>query len=142
MASNADIGHGAKFGIAPSGGSTYTYVAEVTSITPPGGTRDTVEVTHLESEDGYKEYIGALKDMGEASITVNYVPATSDALLAAFEEDGTQDFRILYPSGTVALDFAGIVTGWELGDIVADDKMSATLTVKATGKPALTTVGA
>jgi len=137
-ASNADIGYGAKFGI----GATPTYVAEVVSITPPGMTRDTVEVTHLESDNAYKEYIGALKDAGEASITVNYIPAVSasDALLTAFNTDGPQDFTILFPSGTLKLTFKGIVTGYELGDIVADDKMSATFTVKATGAVTIATV--
>lgn len=137
-ASNADIGYGARFGI----GATPTYVAEVVSITPPGMTRDTVEVTHLESDNAYKEYIGALKDAGEASITVNYIPAVSasDALLTAFNTDGPQDFTILFPSGTLKLTFKGIVTGYELGDIVADDKMSATFTVKATGAVTIATV--
>lgn len=137
-ASNADIGYGARFGI----GATPTYVAEVVSITPPGMTRDTVEVTHLESDNAYKEYIGALKDAGEASITVNYIPAVSasDALLTAFNTDGPQSFTILFPSGTLKLTFSGIVTGYELGDIVADDKMSATFTVKATGAVTIATV--
>ncbi len=91
----------------------------------------------------YKEYIGALKDAGEASITVNYIPAASasDALMTAFNTDGAQDFTILFPSGTLKLTFKGIVTGYELGDIVADDKMSATFTVKATGAIAVVAVG-
>lgn len=130
-ASNADIGYGARFGI----GATPTYVAEVVSITPPGMTRDTVDVTHLESDNMFKEYVGALKDAGEASITVNYIPAVaaSDALLTAFNTDASQSFTILFPGGTVKLTFTGIVTGYEIGDVVADDKMSATFTVKATG---------
>lgn len=130
-ASNADIGHGAKFGI----GATPTYVAEVVSITPPGMTRDTVEVTHLESDAMWKEYIGALTDGGEASITVNYVPATaaSDALLTAFSTRSAQPFTILAPSGTVKMIFSGIVTAYEPGDFVSGDKMSATFTTKPTG---------
>lgn len=137
-ASSADTGYNAQFGIK-GGSSTYTYVAEVVSITPPGMTRETVDVTHLESDDEYREFIAGLKDLGEASITINYLPATSDALVTAFEA-GKGDFRILFPSGAVGLDFAGIVTGYEIGDVVADDKMSATFTVKGTGKAALTTV--
>lgn len=137
-ATEAALGYGAKFGIKGSG-STYVYVAEVTNITPPGMTRDTVDVTHLESPDKFKEYIAGLADTGEASITINYKPAVSDALMTAFlaEKD---DFRILFPGGTVALDFAGIVTGYEPGDLVAPEEMTATFTVKASGKPVLTTV--
>lgn len=137
-ASLADIGYGARFGI----GATPTYVAEVVSITPPGMSRDTVDVTHLESDNAWKEYIGSLKDSGEASITINYVPtvAASDALFTAFGSDAAQDFTILFPGGTVKMTFKGIVTGYEPGDLVADDKMSLTFTVKATGAVALVTV--
>ena len=137
-ASNAALGYGARFGIkGPS--TTYTYVAEVVSLKPPGWTRDTVEVTHLGSPDSAKEYIPGLIDAGEATITINFTPATTDALLTAFNAP-EDDFRVLFPGGTVALDFAGIVTAYEMGDLVADDKMSATFTVKATGKPVLTAV--
>ena len=137
-ASQAAAGYGARFGIKGSG-LTYDYVAEVTSLTPPGWTRDTIDVTHLESPDKTKEYIGSLIDAGEATITINYKPAASDVLLTAFTAE-KDDFRVLFPSGTVALDFTGIVTAYEIGDLVADDKMSATFTVKATGKPAFSTV--
>lgn len=136
-ASTAALGYNAKFGI--KSGSTYTYVAEVTNITPPGWTRDTVEVTHLTSDDKFKEFIAGLNDAGEASITLNYLPSVSDALVTAFTA-GAGDFRVLSPSGTVGMDFKGIVTAYSPGDFVADDKMSATFTVKATGKVTLTTV--
>lgn len=136
--SDAALGYGAKFGIKGPG-TTYVYVAEVVSLTPPGWTRDTVEVTHLESPDSAKEYIPGLIDAGEATITVNFKPIQADVLLASFNAP-VDEFRVLFPGGTVALDFDGIVTGYEMGDLVADDKMSATFTVKATGKPVLTTV--
>ncbi len=135
--SNANLGYQSKFGI--KGGSTYTYVAEVTSLTPPGWTRDTVDVTHLESPDMAKEFIGGLIEADEATISINYVPSATDSLLAAFTA-GRGEYRVLFPSGTVALDFKGIVTGYEMGDLVADDKMTATFTVKPSGKPALVTV--
>lgn len=136
-ATEAALGYGAKFGIKD--GASYDYVAEVNSLTPPGWTRDTVEATHLESPDKAKEYIGGLIDAGEATITINFKPIVADVLLAAFIAE-TGNYRILFPSGTVALDFVGIVTGYEMGDLVADDKMTATFTVKATGLPALATV--
>jgi Lambda phage tail tube protein, TTP len=138
-ASNASAGYGTRFGIEGTTPGTYVYVAEVVSLTPPSWTRDTIEVTHLESPDKTKEYIGSLIDAGEATITVNYIPAVSDALLASFTAE-TDKFRILLPGGDIALDFAGIVTGYEIGDLVGDDKMSATFTVKATGKPAFVAV--
>ena len=137
-ASSADVGYNAQFGI----GATPTYVAEVVSITPPGATRETVDVTHLKSDGGWREHIGAMKDAGEASITVNYIPAAtaSEAMFTAFGTDGSQDFTILFPSGTLKMTFKGIVTAWEPGELVADDKMSLTFSVKATGAVAIVAV--
>jgi len=136
-ATTAELGYGARFGI--KSGATYDYGAEVTSLTPPSMTRDTVDATHLESPDAYKEFIAGLKETGEASITINYAPSGSDALITAFEA-GAGEFRILFPGGALALDFAGIVTGYEIGDLVATDKMSATFTVKGTGKASIVAV--
>lgn len=133
----AAIGHNAKFGI--KSGATYTNVAEVTNITPPGWTRETVEATHLNSDDGYKEFIAGLKEGTEATLTINFVPTAADALLTAFET-GAGDYRIVFPSGTVGLMFAGIVTAYEPGELVSTDKMTAALTIKATGKPTLAVV--
>lgn len=138
-ASTAAAGYGARFGIEGPTAGTYAYVAEVSSLTPPGWTRDTIDVTHLESPDKAKEYIAGMIDAGEASITINFVPSASDTLLAAFTAE-RDNFRILFPGGAFALNFTGIVTAYEISDLVADDKMSATFTVKATGKPTLTAV--
>lgn len=136
-ATEADIGYLSQFGIKGSG-STHAMVAEVVSITPPGMSRDALDATHLTSPDRYKEYIAGLMDLGDASITVNFVPSVTDVLVAAFVA-GRGEFRILFPSGTVALDFGGIVTGYEMGELT-NEKMSATFTVKGTGKATLTAV--
>lgn len=137
-ASNAKIGLGARFGILGSGGA-YAYIAEVVSVTPPGWTRDAVDVTHLGSDDGAKEFIAGLVDGGEASITINYLPGATGPLMAAFTA-ARDDFRVLFPGGAVAIDFAGVVTGFEIGDLAAGDKISATFTVKPSGLPVLTAV--
>lgn len=134
---NADIGFNSKFGIKGSG-ATYAMVAEVTAISVPGMSRDAIEATHLGSDDGYGEFIAGLKKLGEASITVNFIPSATDVLVAAFDA-GIGDFRILFPSGTLALDFGGVVTGFEIGELTTD-KMTATFTVQGSGKAALTEV--
>lgn len=138
-ATTAAISYGARFGIEGPTTGTYAYVAEVTSITPPSLSRDTVDATHLESPDGAKEYIAGLIDTGEASISINYAPSASDVLMASFNAP-KDNFRILFPGGAVALNFAGIVTGYEIGELTPDGKMTATFTVKPTGKPTITTV--
>ncbi|RRH71995.1 phage tail tube protein [Falsigemmobacter faecalis] len=138
--SKASIGFNSKFGIKGAG-DTYVMVAEVVSISVPNMSRETIDVTHLGSDDKTKEFIAGLKETGEAVITINFVPMVADVLVTAFEaEEG--DYRILFPSGTTALDFHGIPTEYAIGELVKDDKMSATFTVKASGKATLTTVSA
>ncbi len=132
--SNANIGYDSTFGIESTTPDDYVVVAEVVSITPPAMQRDTIDVTHLKSPDSYKEFIAGLSEGGDASIGLNFVPSATDALVAAFDA-GAGKFQITFPNG-VTMTFEGIVTSYELGEISLD-KMSATLTIKATGKPVL-----
>ena len=79
MKSTFSIGDGVD------GGSTaYTEVGfEVTSITSPAITRETIDVTHLKSPDDFREYIAGLLDTDPATIAFNYNPSAADALYAA-----------------------------------------------------------
>ncbi|MBQ4824378.1 outer capsid protein Hoc [Leisingera sp. HS039] len=136
--SSAQIGMGATFSIGDGfdGGSTnYTKISEdVTSITSPGVNRETIDATHLESEDDFREYIAGLLDTDPATIAFNYVPTAADPLYAAMIA-GKGDFRITYPGG-VKLDFSGIPQNWKPGD-PSPDKMAGEFTVKPSGKPTL-----
>lgn len=134
-ATAATLGYLATFGIEGGTPGVYVLVGEVTSITPPGVTRDTVDATHLTSPDSFKEFIPGLAEGGEASISINLVPSATDVLMVSFLAK-TDNFQIIFPNG-VKLNFAGIVTGYEFGDITPDEKLTATFTVKATGKPTL-----
>ncbi|MFV0303561.1 MAG: phage tail tube protein [Paracoccus sp. (in: a-proteobacteria)] len=137
-ATAALIGLGARFGILGSG-STYDSVAEVTRITPPGWTRNTVDATHLESPDAWAEFIAGLKTASDCSFDINWVPSLADPLLAAFNA-GSGDFQLLFPSGALALQFTGIVTTFQPGEISPEGKLSASLTVKPSGAPVLVAV--
>ena len=134
-ATTADIGYNSSFGIGDGADpEVFVLVAEVTSITPPGRTRSTIDATHLKSDDEYMEYIAAMAEAGEASIAINFTPSHTDVLVASFEAK-KGNFQILFPNG-VKLTFAGIVTAYEFGEL-STDKMTATFTVKGTGKATL-----
>lgn len=129
--SNADIGHGASFGIGTVIAGPFTAVAEVTNITPPGMSRDAVEVTHLASPSMWKQFIAGLKDAGEAQLTLNFVPSATDVLLTAFNAE-TGAYQITFPNG-VMMRFAGFFTAYTPPELVPGDRMQATATIKATG---------
>lgn len=130
-ATAADIGYNTRFGIEGLTPGTYVNVAEVVSIAPPNVTRDTVEATHLQSPNSWKEYIAGLKDAGEASFTLNYVPSATEAMLAAFDAE-RGNYQITFPNG-VMLRFAGIFTSYSRGELTPEGKMEASVTIKATG---------
>jgi len=65
MTTSARIGYGVAFAIGDGGDpETFTDVAEVTSVTPPSLSMDTVAATHTDSEEGWREYIAGLLDDG------------------------------------------------------------------------------
>ena len=131
----ADIGYDSAFGIEGETAGTYVAVAEVVGITPPGVSRDAVDATHLKSPDAYKEFIAGLKESGEASITLNFVPSSTDALYTAFDAK-TGNYEITFPNG-VMMRFSGFFTAYNPPELTAEGKMEATATIKATGKPTL-----
>lgn len=131
MTTNADIGHGSQFSIY--NGATYDAVAEVTSISSASFSQDAIDATNMDSTDGYREFIGGLRDAGEVSITINYIPSASDVIIAAFASTTLKTYKITHPN-SVTLTFTGIVTSYQ-PDVPLDDKMSATATFKISGKP-------
>ncbi|MBR1230204.1 phage tail protein [Bradyrhizobium sp. AUGA SZCCT0176] len=141
MATSARIGYQTLFktgnGAAPE---VFTTLAEVTGITPPAMARDTVDATHEESPGAWREFIAGLKDGGEVSLELNFVPGGSAALALTAELDldgpsAVKNRQILFPDGSY-FSFAGILTGFE-PDAPLDDKMAASVTFKVSGKPSL-----
>lgn len=114
-------------------------IGEMTGVKPPSRSRDTIDTTHHESTGDYREFISSLIDAGEATFTVNYMPGgASDILLeAAFAAGDLRAFAIdmnqSAATGQRRLSGSALVTGFEPGDIVIDDKMSATITLKVSG---------
>src|SRR5436190_11500845 len=54
-----------------------TTIGEVTDLSGPEISRDNIEVTHHQSPSAYREFMKGLKDAGEFSCTINYIPTNS-----------------------------------------------------------------
>lgn len=138
MTTNAKIGHGATFEM--NTGSGFSTIGEVTNITPPALSKDAIDATHTESPQKYREFISGLRDAGEVSIELNFVPGSASDILIrqAYELDTAVACRITLPavlsSPTEMLTFDAIVTGYE-PEAPVEDKMTATLTLKVSGRP-------
>lgn len=138
MTTKARIGHGSVFSIATADSPTdYVTISEVTSITPPKLSRDTIDATSNDSAEKWREFIAGLKDGGEMSVEMNFIPESSGnvRILGSFNSDRALKCKIVFPdSPTTQWAFDAFCTGYEPADPV-DDKMSATVTFKLTGKP-------
>jgi hypothetical protein len=137
-ASAATSGFGATFAYLSTDPSTYTSLAEVLSITPPSISVETIESTHMASDDTFREYIAGLRDGGEVTVTMNYVESSA-TLLQTLVLAGSETFKITLAGGST-LGFSGIPTEFAIDDIAIDDKMTMSLTVKVSGKPVYTAV--
>lgn len=140
MATNAAIGHGTlwKRGNGATPTEVFTTVAEVTALSGPGMSKDTVDATHMESTDRYREFISGLRDGGEVTVTLNLNAkgAAFSNALADFNADEPVNYEMVFADGT-EFAIAGILTGFN-PDMPLDDKMTLELTYKVTGKPAYT----
>ena len=139
MATNARIGHDTTFNLIPADSpQTPVEIGEITNITPPNLSRDVVDATHMKSPDRWREYISALRDGGEISLELNYVPGSAGdtALHAAFDDDDAWTAQIVFPD-TSEWECSVFVTNIE-ASVPNDDKMTTSATLKVTGKPIFT----
>lgn len=128
-------------GATPS--ETFTAIANVTTISGPGMSRETLDVTAHNSPDKWMEFLGGLKDGGEVSADLNYDPGegTHNTLQDDFDDAAPRNYQIVFPDDEqTCWQIALILTGLE-PDAPYDDKLSCSTTWKVSGKPTLTTLG-
>lgn len=135
---DAKIGYQSTFGIGDDESPTnYTTLAEVTSISGPGISRDAVDASNMQSPNAFREKIAGFSDGGEFSLELNFVPGGTAAstLMAEFNSRDSKNYQVTWPDGSV-LEFTGFCTGFEV-EAPLDDKMAATATFAVSGRPTL-----
>lgn len=137
MASTAVSGVGTKFRRWNTGTGAWADMAEINSITGPGSTRDTIDVTSLDSTGGYREFITGFRDAGTVRLDMNFTRSTYETMLTDFESDTAINYEIVLPDAeNSTLEFEGLVTEVPL-TIPPDDKITAAVTIKITGQVTL-----
>ena len=115
-------------------GSDWVAIAEINSVTGPNKSRDTIDVTSLDSTGGYREFIGGFRDGGSVTLPMNFTRDTYDTMNTDFEDDDLQNYEILLPDDdATSFEFEALVTELGLG-IPADDKVTADVTLKVSGQ--------
>lgn len=115
-------------------------VAGLTSIGGLELSADTIDVTTLDSDGGYREFIAGFKDAGEVSLEGYFVPEATkgqNELYTLFESGATSAFTIEFPNNIAKWEFNGIVTGFGTGADL-EDPLSFSATLKVSGAPTLT----
>jgi predicted secreted protein len=115
-------------------------ILELTSISGPAESQDTIDMTSHDSSDGFKEFAAGLRDGGEISFEGNFIPSDSTGQIAMhtdFQAGTVRAWTIVSPSTVFTLSGNGYVTGWEL-TFPDDNKIGLKGKIKVTGKPTLT----
>lgn len=136
--SNAIAGVGTSFEReSDSSSGVYTAIAEINSISGPTMSRDTIDVTSLDSTGGYKEFITGFRDAGQVTLSMNFTLDTYEQMRLDFVADDAVNYQIVLPdTGNTTLSFAAFVTELPL-DIQPGDKITANVTLKITGEVSL-----
>lgn len=129
---------GAAMGTALKIGAST--VAELTSIGGLELSADTIETTALDSTDGYRTYIGGLKDGGEVALSGFFKGSDANgqqALLANLNDGSVDTYSIVFPTAIgYTWSFSGIVVGFSTGAEM-EDAVTFEASIKVSGKPTL-----
>ena len=107
-------------------------VSEINSITGPGKSRDTIDVTRLEDTDGYRQFIGGLCNPGTVTLNMNYTPEGYALLNGDFESDDLVEYSIEMPDGKGTFTFNALVTEVPVS-IPIGDKVTVDVTLQISG---------
>jgi len=129
------------FGIElQKGGTAY---AQVTSLSGPGLSLDTEDVTSHDSTGGWEEVVGTILRSGEITMDLVYDPAhathkyAAGGLIYDLVQKTPITLKLIFPdAATTEWDFDALVTGFEPTAPV-DGALTATAKFKLTGEPTL-----
>lgn len=135
-ADDTDIGHGMLFA-KKTAVDTWTTLAEVTEITLPEYSRDSVEFTHYSSPDRMREYKPGLIDPGELGIVYNLIlgEADDEAVTDHIESASVDEWRVTFPNGATMTLKAFATSHSRAAPL--EDRMTGGATFKVSGKPVI-----
>ena len=145
--SSGDHGHGAQLYYGSiTNISSGTAIGNVISITGPNQTRDSIEISGMDSTNKWREFVPGMIDAGEITVEWNFHGSASG------NADGLDDqltasayvWTVNFNDGTDTVltnqsqwRASGIITA--LGHAIPfDDKITQSLTLKLTGAPTYT----
>jgi predicted secreted protein len=123
------------FGTTLAGGSAGT-IGMITKLSITGLEVNDIDITTMESPDGWREFIAGLKDAKEIQCDMLYENNNMDTILAALG-DVNETWTITLPDGATFVCDGYIKAVGGVG-IPMDDKISQTFSIKLSGAPTFT----
>ena len=111
----------------------FTTIAEVKSINGFGFSASEVNATHMESPNGYEEFVSGLKTGDILTIRMN---ALRDQLIltkATWDAGLRKNFELNLPSTLPDYDFSAVPQAWHLGDLTPGGLVEVECTARLTG---------
>ena len=139
MAATKSQGTTLKF--TPAGGSQVT-VGRLSSVGEIQSDSEELDVTTLESEGGYREYIQGLRDCGEVELTGYHDAgdAGQKALRGAYASGKNGAFLVEFPDGS-KVNFSGFVKSHTIGSAEVDGAVGFGAVVRISGSVTVTEAG-
>jgi hypothetical protein len=114
-------------------GTYADYGWEITAINGVGFSRTAVGATHMQSANGYDEFIFGLKQQKPFTVEINLVPSGIGAL-QTIVEGAAGNWQMLFPDNSTVT-FAAGITDFSVGAMTPEGKLSATIGFQPSGKP-------
>ena len=120
-------------------GETKHTIANISSIGEIAQTSEEVDVTTLDSEGGYREYMQGMRDSGEVELTGYHDAgdAGQKALRSAYADGKIGTFQVDFPDGS-RVEFSGFVKGHTIGAAEVDGAVGFGAVVRISGAVTVT----
>ena len=110
----------------------YTSVLEVRSINGFGFTASELEVTHMESPNGYIERIAGMKDGDTITVVCNMVRQNSIDLKGVWDAGLVRRWELNFPGTLPDYDFSAIPLGWHVTGVEPNSALQLEVTMRIT----------
>jgi predicted secreted protein len=118
-------------------GANYVSISEIQSITGPGMSRDTIDVTSLSSTGGYREFIAGFRKGGTFVLKMNFVRENFDMFLTDYQSEQMQNFRVVLPDkDNTTIDCEALVTDFPM-TIPTGAQITCDVTITISGQPVI-----
>jgi len=141
-------GHGTSLKVSDNTAvTTVTTIGNIISISGPNHTRDSIDISTMDSTAKFREFIPGMLDAGEVTFELNYDGTAAGTAndLQLLKTNSAQYWHITFPDHTTEASKSdiycrGFITA--LGHAIPfDDKVTQSVTVKLSGVPVFTDVG-